>query len=108
MDFDCNFDAPMFVDFQNLDGDHNEQQEAEAYFEVDHETDIQEHPVHEKPEQNKKEEVINSTTEDAIRKNSRDKRWEQQIPTSSKPNDSESGMEVAVASDNMDALVSRA
>ena len=38
--FDCSFDAPMFVDFQNMDGDQQEQQEAEAYFEVDHESDI--------------------------------------------------------------------
>ena len=40
MDFNCDFDAPMFVDFQNLDGDHQEQEQAEAYFEVDHETSI--------------------------------------------------------------------
>ena len=40
MDFDCNFDAPMFVDFQNMGGDHQEREQAEAYFEVDHETDI--------------------------------------------------------------------
>lgn len=40
MPFDCSFDAPMFVDFQNLDGDHQEQEQAEAYFEVDHETDL--------------------------------------------------------------------
>ena len=40
MDFDCSFDAPMFVDFQNMDGDHQEQEQAEAYFEVDHEPDM--------------------------------------------------------------------
>ena len=44
MPFDCSFDAPMFVDFQNLDGDHQDQQQAEAYFEVDHETDINNQP----------------------------------------------------------------
>ena len=40
MDFDCDFDAPMFVDFQNLEGDHQEREQAEAYFEVNHEPDI--------------------------------------------------------------------
>ena len=36
MDFDCDFNAPMFVDFQNMDGDHQEQEQAEAYFDVHH------------------------------------------------------------------------
>lgn len=36
MDFNCDFNAPMFVDFQNMDGDHQEQEQAEAYFEVHH------------------------------------------------------------------------
>ena len=36
MDFDCDFNAPMFVDFQNMDGDHHEQEQAEAYFDVHH------------------------------------------------------------------------
>ena len=116
MDMDCNFDAPMFVDFQNLAGDHDEQQEAEAYFEVDHETDIKEPPAHEKPVQN--EETAITTTNDIQKNNQEEGRtgdmggpasrgcWVPQIPTSSKPNDSE-GREVAAASDNMDALVSR-
>ena len=38
-DFNCSFDAPMFVDFQNMD-EHQEQEQAEAYFEVDHEPDM--------------------------------------------------------------------
>ena len=43
MPFDCDFDAPMFVDFRNLEGD-QEHEQAEAYFEVDHETDINNQP----------------------------------------------------------------
>ena len=37
---DCSFDAPMFVDFQNMEGEDQKREEAEAYFEIDHETDI--------------------------------------------------------------------
>ena len=40
MDMDCSFDAPMFVDFQNMEGEDQKREEAEAYFEIDHETDI--------------------------------------------------------------------
>lgn len=46
MDFDCDFNAPMFVDFQNMDGDHQEQEHVEAYFEVDH-------PDHERDQNDK-------------------------------------------------------
>ena len=41
MDFDCDFNAPMFVDFQNLDEGLQEREQAEAYFEVHHEFDQQ-------------------------------------------------------------------
>ena len=34
MDMDCSFDAPMFVDFQNMEGEDQKREEAEAYFEI--------------------------------------------------------------------------
>ena len=37
MDMDCSFDAPIFVDFQNMEGEDQKREEAEAYFEIDHE-----------------------------------------------------------------------
>lgn len=37
MDFNCEFNAPMFVDFQNMDG---HDQNPEAYFDIDHENPL--------------------------------------------------------------------
>ena len=73
---DCDFDAPMFVDFQNLDGDHQERQEAEAYFEVDHESDIH--------QQLGAEQIIDASASNVECDTGRDQRnnWEPQIPAS--------------------------
>ena len=76
MDFDCDFDAPMFVDFQNLDGDHQERQQAEAYFEVDHETDI-ENPA----DVEKNTDASNANPVECDTAVNQEKNWEPKIPT---------------------------
>ena len=73
---DCDFDAPMFVDFQNLEGDHQERQEAEAYFEVDHESDIH--------QQLGAEPIVEASATSVESDTGRHQRsdWEPQIPAS--------------------------